>query len=647
MEKCSSEAAKVGDRHPVAPSLRICKGGKDMKKFVSGNQAIALGALAAGVKIVTGYPGTPSSEVIGSLYEMTDIPETHVEWSTNEKVAVEVAAAAAWAGHRTMSTMKMSGLNVAYDALIGFAYSGTNGGYVVYVTDDPGVTTGMCEQDCRGFALMSDMVMLEPATVQECYTMMLFAFDLSEEIGRPVFVRGVTNVSQSNAMIEIGERQLPKEIKPIMEKDIQKYTKAGAVIAQNQHHALIAALDKAQGIIAAKGINKLKLGKDGSLGIISVGVVNCYIDEAIETANSFGADIDHATVSKLQIGASVPYPVKEMQALLDNCSQIVVLEELEPYIEKQLYLLAYQMGVNVDIIGKMDSVLSRVGEFDSAKCARALLAACGKSIPGELTLDLEPTKHCAARPITTCAGCPHRGTFLALNQAIKNRKLKKDEVMVTGDIGCTILGMNPPFHSVWTEVAMGSSIAMAHGYKLAGLETPVIATIGDSTFFHAGMPPLINALQQNIDITVIIMDNGWTGMTGMQINPGTATEFQREGSQSLQIVETVRGMGVEHLFVCDPYDLSCMTDIIEKCFDLPGVKVIVARRECAIQSNRRNLRYNQMKVDPEKCKRCKVCINVSGCPAIELGEKSIIIDHNQCNGCSICSQLCKFGAIEK
>ncbi|MGI6684199.1 MAG: thiamine pyrophosphate-dependent enzyme [Bacillota bacterium] len=617
------------------------------KKMVHANEAVALAALRAGVKVVTGYPGTPSSEVIMGLLKMKNLEGTEVEWSTNEKVAFEVAAAAAWAGHRAMCTMKMSGLNVAYDSVIGVAYSGCTGGLVIYVTDDPGVTTGMAEQDSRGFALMSDMPMLEPGSVEESYELTKFAFELSEAIKSPVFVRSVTNVSQSHGVVDVEERVLPDGPKPLFEKNISKYTKAGAAICMDQHRELIESLAKAGKVIEEKGLNKLNLApKKGGLGIISVGVVNGYLEEGLEIANKFALNLKSEDISTLKLVNTVPFPAKEVGAVLDHCDTVLVLEELEPHLEKAVYLAAYKKGLKVKIVGKEDGTLSRIGSYDATHVAKGLFSALGHPIPEGLVRDFgEAEKKAAARPITTCAGCPHRGTFMSINKAIKNLKLKKEEVMVTGDIGCTILGINAPFHTLWTEVAMGASIPLAQGFVYSGLETPVIATIGDSTFFHAGIPGLINAIQHGINLTVIIMDNGWTAMTGMQVNPGTNSDFQKPGYQQLDLAKVVSGLGVKNLFVVDPYDYKATTEAIEKALTMPGVKVVMPRRECAIQANRRKVKYSNISVDQEKCNTCKLCINITGCPAITLGEESIIIDHAQCNGCGLCAQVCNRSAI--
>ncbi|MBE9507928.1 MAG: hypothetical protein IMY86_07735, partial [Chloroflexi bacterium] len=597
------------------------------RRLITGNEALALGALRAGVKVATGYPGTPSSGALGSLLAMDLDDGRHIEWSTNEKVAFEIAAGAAWAGQRALCTMKMSGLNVASDTVFSIAYSGVNGGLVIYVADDSGVSAGMCEQDSRGYAIMFDLPMLEPASVAETYRLIQVAFDLSEQTGSPVFLRLVTTIANAHAAVEIEEPLPPAEREVILERDITKYTKAGAVICMNQHRDVIARLEKAGQIISEMGLNELHLSLPhprprggerggGGLGIVVAGVVASYLEEGFDVAAQFGFDRDG--VSTLRVVATNPFPAAEVQALLRHCSTILVLEELEPHLERGIYVEAQRLGFEGRIIGKLDGTrppavgLGRVGEYGVRQVVQGIGAALDLQIPEDLFQGIGAEELAAERPITVCAGCPHRGTFMAINQAIKKQKLKKDEVMVTGDIGCTILGMNPPFHTVWNEVAMGASVSLAQGYVHSGIQTPVIATIGDSTFFHSGIPGLINAVQHQVPLTLIIMDNGWTSMTGMQVNPGTDELFQRPGSRRVDIAEIIPALGVEHFFVIDPFELDESIEVIQECLTLPGVKVVLARQECAIQAQRRKLKAGKTKVVPENCTLCKQCINVTG-----------------------------------
>ncbi len=619
-------------------------------KILTGNEALALGALKAGAKVLTGYPGTPSSGALGSLLALgPDHPwlkDRWVEWSTNEKVAFEIATGAAWAGHRALCTMKMSGLNVAYDSVISIAYSGTNGGLVIYVADDPGVSAGMAEQDSRGFALMSDLPMLEPSSVAQAYEMVQVAFDLSERTASPVFLRLVMSIANSHAPVRVEEPAPPPQREPILEKDIAKYTKAGSAICLAQHRELIARLEKAGDIIDELGLNRLQLSeKPGGLGIVASGVVASYLEEGFETAASFGFEREAASL--LLVAATNPFPSRDVRALLSHCDTVLVLEELEPHIERGIYVEAQRMGFRGRIAGKLDGLFSRVGEYGVSHVVQGLGAALELTIPEDLFRGHEEAEALAAqRPITVCAGCPHRGTYMAINQAIRKLRLKKDEVMVTGDIGCTILGMNPPFDTVWNEISMGASISLAQGYVYAEVKTPVIATIGDSTFFHGGIPGLINAIQNQVPLTLIIMDNGWTSMTGMQVNPGTADAFQQPGSQRVDTARIIPAQGVEQFYIIDPFDMDQSTATVQECLTLPGVKVVLARQECAIPAMRQGRMAGQVRVEPDNCNLCELCIMVTGCPAIDIGEDTIIIDPVLCYGCGLCAQVCNRDAIE-
>ena len=621
-------------------------------RLITGNEAVALGALRAGVKVVTGYPGTPSSGALGSLMRMEIDEARHVEWSTNEKVAVEIASGVAWAGQRAMCTMKMSGVNVASDSLFSIAHSGINGGLVIYVADDPGAHAGMVEQDSRGYARMMDLPMLEPTTVAEAYELMGPAFELSERCGSPVFVRSVTSIANSHAPVDVQDPVPPEEREPILERDITKYTKAGSTIAQAQHHQVIQRLAQAGEIVREMELNELRLAEqEGGLGIIVSGVTASYLSEGLEVAADHG--LDPSTVSVLKVRVTNPFPTQEVRVLLEHCQDapVVVLEELEPYLEQRVIEEARRNGFAGRVVGKLDGTLERVGEYGVREVVRGVMSAAEPEAIAEALEDVDETggaeELAAARPITVCAGCPHRGTYLAINQALRKLKLGKDDVMVTGDIGCTILGMNEPFETVWNEVSMGASVSLAQGYVYSGLETPVIATIGDSTFFHGGMPGLINAVQHRVDLTLIVMDNGWTAMTGMQTNPGTPEDHQPRGNRRIDLAELIPAMGVEQFFVIDPFELEEATAVVEEALELPGVKVILSRQECAIQAQRRGVRAGEVAVDVEACTLCRRCITVTGCPAISLGEEAVVIDEALCNGCTLCAQICPFEAIER
>jgi indolepyruvate ferredoxin oxidoreductase, alpha subunit len=627
------------------------------RQILSGNQAAALGALRAGVHLVTGYPGTPSTGCVAHLLSL-DLSDRHVEWSANEKVAFEIASGAAWAGHRALCTMKMSGVNVAFDAIISIAYSGTNGGLVIYVADDPGVSAGMPEQDSRGFAQMAYLPIIEPASAQETYDLVQAAFSLSEKTGAPVFVRSTTAVALGYAPVEVEAPHPPRKQEPLLERDIARYTKAGARICLDQHQAALDRLRHAEAILREMSLNTLSLtASRGGLGVLSVGAASAYLPEALST-------VGDPDISVLACKTTFPFPVQQAESLLDHCERVLVLEELEPYAERELRVLAQQTGFRGQIVGKLRGPLSSLGEYGLNEILEGLRACglSGRSAASPSSRSLidndedqpsagpTPQTDSLSRPITVCAGCPHRGTYLAVEAALRELGLSKDQVMITGDIGCTILGMNPPFDLLWNEVSMGSSISLAQGYVHAGVPTPVIAMIGDSTLLHGGIPGLINAVQHRVPLTLIVMDNGWTSMTGMQVNAGTDQAFQPHGRQ-VNLEAVLRGLGPDRLEVVDPLDLPATTRSIATGLRDPGVNVILAQRECAIQAQRRGIVIGRTLLDPEKCVLCKRCLRTTGCPALGIqhdgpgGKPTISLDPRLCTGCGLCAQFCPTGAL--
>jgi indolepyruvate ferredoxin oxidoreductase alpha subunit len=429
-------------------------------------------------------------------------------------------------------------------------------------------------------------------------------------------------------------------------KDINRFTKAGSALCMKQHRDLIARLAQAGQVIDELGLNQLDLSpREGGLGIVAAGAAAAYVDEGMEIAGKYG--FERASASLLRIAAVHPYPARAAQALLEHCGTILVLEELEPHIERSVFVQAQQLGYRGKIVGKLDDTFERIGEYGVQHVVRGIAAALDLALPNDLlqgTADAE--RSAAARPITVCAGCPHRGTFIAIDQAIRKSGLKRDAVMVTGDIGCTILGMNPPFDEMWTELSMGASIGLAMGFAHAGVQTPVIATIGDSTFFHAGLPALVDAVQNQVPLTLVILDNGWTSMTGMQVNAGTDADYQAAGNRALNIARVVPGLGVDQFFEIDPFDLDASTATIRKAIQLPGVKVVLARQECVMPVLRRGTKPGLVRVIAENCNLCKLCIIDTGCPAISLGEEAIVIDSEQCYGCNLCGAVCNRNAIE-
>lgn len=629
-----------------------------MKKLLTGNEAVAQGAIEAGVDVVAGYPGTPSTEVILNLMSKKRELGIHIEWSVNEKVAFEIAAGAAWVGKRALVTMKMSGLNVAADSIASIAYSGCNGGLVIFVADDPGANAGMPEQDSRYYAKSLVIPMLDLASQQECLNYTKLAFQISEKIKGPVILRSTTDVSHVASVVEIEdkvEREIGKK-DAYFERNIQKYTKAASswCIAQHQDalNRLAKTLELLENLDYDKEykINEMHIDPENQFGVIYGGAIHGSFQEVLKRYNR--------NVSWLKIGLVHPIPETLIKHFLENSKikKLVVLEELDPIIESEVYRIAFLLNKKIQILGKIDKTLPFTGSYSFALVKKSLetlleIEFDEKDEKGNIQpIVYEAQELVVARPTSFCTGCPHRGTYFALNKAIKNLKYKKDDIIVHGDIGCTILGMNKPFESCWTEVAMGASIGIAQGFKWGGIKKPVIAAIGDSTFFHAGIPPLINAVHQNVQICIIILDNGWTAMTGFEENPGTV-HFKDTDTKRVDLVNIVQGCGVEKIDIIDPYETEESIKTLEMAIEYPGVSVVVSRCECALQANRRKVSLPKYKVDIEKCTGCQICLNQLSCPEMIFHPKTkdqkaymeISID---CFGCGLCQYTCPTGAIE-
>jgi indolepyruvate ferredoxin oxidoreductase alpha subunit len=644
-----------------------------MSRLLSGNQAIAYAALKEGIALAAGYPGTPSTEALAEIERLAAeaaserAPFPYVEWSVNEKVAFELAAASAWAGQRALVTMKMSGANVALDALIGVAHSGVAGGLVVYVADDPGVEAGMPEQDSRLLAQLCGLPLLDPADPASAYRLTRYAFGLSEHTNLPVLLRSVTSVAHARGLVEGEFRFESLQRRAGFTRDLSRFTKAGSLICLAQHRENLARLARAEEAIASAAVNTLQLGSGRSrLAAIGAGVLNAYLAETLAEREAAGAP----EVSALFLEAVLPLEQAKVAQLLRSASALVVFEELEPVVEREVRSLATCLGWRGRVLGKLDGVLPRVGRYTVREIQAGLsaLEAAEPSAPGTAvraagvapaTGQPAATVSAASRPLSTeiehpitfCAGCPHRGTYLALNRALKALKLPRDQVVVTGDIGCTILGINPPLSSCWTELAMGSSIALAQGFERAGLKGPLVAAIGDSTFFHAGIPPLVNAVQHGANLMLVILDNGWTSMTGFQVNPGTEQRFQSAGGRRVSLAAIVRAIGADLVAAVDPFDQEAAVEAVKKALQAEGVRVIIAERECALTAARRIPEHGTCRVDAAGCTFCRACLRETGCPALVMtktGEKEhMSIDEELCTGCGLCATCCKFEAIHQ
>lgn len=570
-----------------------------MKKLMLGNEAIARGAYEAGVKVVSAYPGTPSTEVSECIARYDEV---YAEWAPNEKVAFEVAIGASFAGARSMVCMKHVGVNVAADPMFTAAYTGVNGGLVILAADDPGMHSSQNEQDTRFYARSAHIPMLEPSDSAEAKEFTKLAFELSEKYDTPVFVRTTTRLAHSQSLVETAERrEVP--LRPYV-KDVSKYTMMPSS-AIGRHVAVEAREDKLAVDVNFFDVNREEMN-DPSLGIVCSGVVYQYVKEALPEASVF------------KLGVVYPLPFGRLRDFASKVERLVVVEELEPFFQNQL------KANGIDCEGK--NLFSKQGEISVADIRLKLL--------GE-KLDVEK-QDLPVRPPVMCAGCPHRGVFYILN------KLK---VTVSADIGCYTLGAQPPLCAVDTVVCMGASVGIAHGFeKAAGREQSkrTVAVIGDSTFIHSGITGLINAVYNKSNITLVILDNSTTGMTGHQQHPATGLTLKQEPAKILDIVALCKTVGCDSVRVVDSYDLAEVEKTLKEELAADGVSVIVAKRPCALLD-----RNYPAPCTVSDCRKCGMCFKL-GCPAIEKqADGSAKINASLCVGCGLCEKVCKFGAIKE
>ena len=567
-------------------------------KLMLGNEAIARGAYEAGVKVVSAYPGTPSTEVTENIARYDEV---YAEWAPNEKVAFEVAIGASYAGVRSMVCMKHVGVNVAADPMFTAAYTGVNGGLVILAADDPGMHSSQNEQDTRFYARSAHIPMLEPSDSMEAKEFTKLAFELSEKYDTPVFVRTTTRLAHSQSYVEECDRT-EIAVKPY-QKDITKYTMMPSS-AIGRHVKVEERENQLKADVETMSINREELN-DLSLGIVCSGVVYQYVKDALPDASIF------------KIGSVYPIPIESIRAFSKKVKRLVVVEELEPFFENQLKANGIQCE------GK--NLFSKLGELSVYEIKSKLLGEKTESIKADLPL----------RPPVMCAGCPHRGVFYVL---------KKLGLTVSADIGCYTLGAVAPLSAVDTVVCMGASIGIAHGFKKAlGEEAAkkVVSVIGDSTFIHSGITGLINAVYNGSNLTLIILDNSTTGMTGHQNHPATGLTLKGTPSPILDLVELCKVVGSKSVTVVDAYDMPSVEKAVKSAIDEEGVSVVIAKRPCALLSKK----YPPA-LSIDSCKKCGACLKI-GCPAIEKQKDgSARINSSLCVGCGLCVGLCKFNAIK-
>jgi indolepyruvate ferredoxin oxidoreductase alpha subunit len=592
-------------------------------ELLMGNHAVVRGAIEVGVSVATTYPGTPASEIGDLFSEIAKRAGIYFEYSTNEKVAFETALAASWAGLRSIVSMKHVGLNVAADALLSSTYGGTEGGMVIAVGDDPSCYSSQNEQDSRYYARFASIPCLEPCSPQESKDMTKYAFTLSEKFKLPVLLRHTTRTAHCSGNVEFGE--IVKEKKsPSFTKD--KVRKAVLPAhAYKLHPDLIKRFAELSAEIENAPFNSLEL--HGDIGIIACGISVNYIKEAL---NYEGIN----DVSILKLGITHPLPLSMIKRLLNSCDKILVVEELEPLVETEVKKIALDMGKNVKIYGK--DLLPRTYEFTTGIVHSAIVKFLnikpednfsGKAVP----LEIIPPRY----PVL-CPGCPHRATFYAIRRAFPKG-------IYPSDIGCYTLGIQPPLNAVDTCLCMGASIGIGAALSKF-LPEKIVATIGDSTFFHAGLSSLANAVYNGSKATIILMDNRITAMTGQQPCPSCGVSSLGEPETPILPERIAEAMGVKYVRIVDPINLKETIEVFKEAASLDETAFIVARHICALIDTNK---YVQVKVDPNMCNGCKICVKAFGCPALIWvdNDKKVIIDDSLCNGCGVCIEVCPKKAI--
>lgn len=608
------------------------------KEFLMGNEAIALGAIAAGVNLVSGYPGTPSSEVLETVAKRRT-EDTYVEWSVNEKSALEVAAGAAYTGARSMVTMKQVGLNVASDPLMSLEYVGIKGGMVVLVADDPGPISSQTEQDTRHFAAFSKLPCFDPVSAQEAYEMIQEAFEYSEKYGTPVFLRPTTRVCHGYASIDVKD---PKEYTVHTAEGFIKDSKRWVIFPRlsYQNHIKIEARNKELAeVFSAYPRNKIYPADEKNTelkkGVAASGISFTY---ALETLEEIG-------MAKL-LKVATPHPFPENLALefLDGLDEVLCIEELDPVLERELTYLCGKYHLPVKIYGKLTSHVKNAGENTRDSVHENITDFLADPIKEENKNQPlgrnESTEQPAlpVRPPILCAGCPHRASFYAVKVAMQGCK-----TIFCGDIGCYTLGNAMPLDMADTCLCMGAGLGIAQGVGRIEPDTVCFAFVGDSTFFASAIPGVVNAVYNQADMTLVVLDNSTTAMTGHQPHPGTGRTMMGEVVRKIDIEAVLRGIGLTIVESVDPLDHKASVACVKRVVQEPGVKAIIFKSPCIAIAKPEGGMY----VDAETCIHCRKCIRELGCPALVLQDGKVSIDPSLCTGCTLCAQLCPTSAIQK
>lgn len=595
-------------------------------EFLMGNAAIAMGAIAAGLNVVSGYPGTPSTEVLETTAKHND-GSIYVEWSTNEKAAMELAAGAAYCGARTMVTMKQVGLNVASDPLMSLAYIGVKGGMVILVADDPGPISSQTEQDTRRFAAFSKLPCFDPSGVQEAYDMIQEAFAYSERYHTPVLFRPTTRVCHGYASITVKDAaEYQVNLPEGFVKDSSKWVIFPKLSYQN-HIRMEKRNTELQSVFSDYSRNRIYPETDTACqkGIATHGISFSYTMEAL-----------HGKAAPRLLKVATPFPFPEQLAVefLQGLDEVLCLEELDPVIEQELVYLCGKYHLPTRIRGKLTEDVALAGENSCDSVAADLADFLGWQPPEQNTADQPP--ELPVRPPVLCAGCPHRASFFAVKEAMKGKKS-----VFCGDIGCYTLGNAMPLDMVDTCLCMGAGVNMTQGIGKIEPDTTCFAFVGDSTFFASAITGMVNAVYNQANMTLVVLDNSTTAMTGHQPHPGTGKTMMGQVVDKVSIEDTLHGIGVKTVETVNPLHLQKAIDCVKRVAVQDGVKAIIFKSPCAvlIKSGK------PAQIEESKCIQCKKCIRTLGCPAIMLQDGKVQIEQALCTGCGLCAQVCPTAAI--
>ncbi|AKA47825.1 indolepyruvate ferredoxin oxidoreductase [uncultured archaeon] len=603
--------------------------------FLLGNEAVARGLVESGVRVATTYPGTPSSEVGDTIARFARKSGIYFQYSVNEKVAYEIAYAASLSGKRSFTFMKVVGMNVAADSLMTSAYTGVEAGLVIMTADDPSMFSSQNEQDNRHFSDLAHIPLIEPSSPQEAKDFLKHAFELSEAEKLPVLFRTTTRVSHQRAPVTFGDVASGSG-KSTFKRNIPQYLPFQPYSSRMKNE-LMEKMARISRFSDETVLNQLERKGSGKTGVIVSGAA---YGPLIDVVNEHDLD-----VSILKLGLVNPLPEKLVLEFLGNHKEVVVVEELDPFVETKIRSLAQMNGITTSITGKLDGVFPSSFEYTQNVIAGSL----SKILPVDAEhVDAKPHTEIPSRPPVMCPGCPHRGTYYAVKRAVGMSKI--ENVIYPSDIGCYSLGVFEPFEMSDVLLSMGSSIGTAQGFALSAGQT-VISFIGDSTFFHAGMPSLVNAVHNGAKMILVILDNAVTAMTGQQPNPGSSMGSLGDPAPYARIEDLVASAGVEKISIVDPFDIKSTMRAVTEGLHFDGLSVIIARRECAIYADQKKKKIAPLVpyyVDKDKCTSCRNCVEKFSCPAISVDSGTVSIDPKLCDGCGLCSEIyvCPFRAIK-